>query len=82
MIYGGGIPILYLTTAGQLFIFYWLDKLFLFKFYQKPKNIDEKLEKMVVKLLFIGLIIHVGFCIWIFGNDKIFNDVTKIIKIY
>ena len=41
-----------------------------------PKNIDNKLEEFVIKVLYIIVVIHLFIAIWTFGNPKIFNDVS------
>ena len=39
--YSAGLPILFMITAGNFFIIYWIDKWLLLRFYKTPKNYDE-----------------------------------------
>ena len=40
MLYGSGIPILYIIAAIYFFTTYWADKLLVLYYYNKPDNLD------------------------------------------
>jgi len=39
---------------------------------RKPERYDEKLEVAMRPALYIMIIIHIGFAIWIYGNPQVF----------
>lgn len=45
-----------------------------------PKNIDERIERFVKDTMFVILILHILFAIWIYGNSNIFPEVFFIMK--
>jgi hypothetical protein len=40
MLYGSGIPILYVIAASFYFTSYWVDKFFLFRYFKRPLMMD------------------------------------------
>ena len=40
--YSPGLPILFIISAVNLFIIYWIDKWLILRFYRTPKNYDEE----------------------------------------
>jgi len=40
-----------------------------------PPKIDEKIESYSISIMKFIVLFHVVFAIWVFGNDKIFNEV-------
>ena len=53
-----GYPILYITCALSLFIFYFIDKFLILKVARKPECLDEKIHNRSLLLVPIALAIH------------------------
>jgi hypothetical protein len=45
MLYGSGMPILYVVATVFYFTSYWVDKLLLFYFFKKPLQMDHYLAE-------------------------------------
>lgn len=73
LLYGSGLPFLYIITFVNLLIIYWLDKCYLLRICKLPKNYDEKLEEGIRNFLWIFLLVHITFAIWVYGNPTIFD---------
>lgn len=73
MLYGSGLPFIYLTTFLNLIILYWIDKYFILRVCQRPKELDQQLEVQLRKFMYLFLIIHLVFAIWVYGNEAIFD---------
>jgi hypothetical protein len=78
LLYGSGLPLLFVSTFLNLIIIYWLDKFFLLKICKNPKNFDDKLEISVRRVLYIILVIHLGVAVWVYGNPLIFGSLPGI----
>mmetsp|Transcript_28228 Transcript_28228/g.42721 ORF Transcript_28228/g.42721 Transcript_28228/m.42721 type:complete len:131 (+) Transcript_28228:1693-2085(+) len=66
-----GLPMLFLVSAVNFFIIYWVDKVLILRFYKTPKNYNEKTIKYTISNLKWSFLFHavVGFII--ISNDKI-----------
>lgn len=68
MTYSGGLPILNMLFLVNLAITFWLDKYLLLRAYSKPPRYDASQAKMMVALLPYGVVLHLMFTIYAFGN--------------
>lgn len=90
MIYSSGIPILYLTVFLFFLITYYVDKILVLRFYQKPPKIDIYISRVYNYIIFFSILIHLGFSIWMYGNKYILvdssstfmNNIVKLFKEY
>jgi hypothetical protein len=73
MVYSGGLPLLYPTTAMYCFVTYWVDKYMLVNFHKQPPNYDIQLAYGIIPYLKWGLMIHILFANVMFGNKAIFS---------
>jgi hypothetical protein len=69
-----GMPILYICTFLFLFLTYWIDKFMILRFYKTPPQMDLYLSKMFELYIYILVIIHLCFGIWIYGNNAYFDE--------
>jgi hypothetical protein len=78
LLYSPGIPILYVLCFIFFFITYWLDKILVLRVYRTPPQINLYMTKLFIILLFLGVILHLGFSIWMYGNKYImpYSDKT------
>jgi len=79
-IFCSGLPLLFLSTFLNLLAVYWMDKIFLLKFYQLPRPFDDKLENTVRKGLFLVLFFHLIMAVWSYGNPQVFGNEVEYIK--
>lgn len=59
MIFGSGIPMLYVITWLSFIITYWTDKILILRYYRKTDEFDEKLTKKFVSVLPWSIILHI-----------------------
>ena len=71
MLYGSGLPILYLIAAIFFLITYWTEKLLIFNFYRKPKLLDESLALRTLDWYKYALVLHVIGGILMYSNASI-----------
>lgn len=71
MLYGSGIPILYLIGAIFFFVTYWVDKWLIFYNHRKPSELDEKLTLQVLGLFKYAVILHFIGGILMYSNAAI-----------
>jgi len=79
-IFCSGLPLLFLSTFLNLLFVYWMDKIFLLKFYQLPRPFDDKLENTVRKGLYLVLFFHLIIAVWSYGNPQVFGDESAYLK--
>jgi|LauGreDrversion4_2_1035121.scaffolds.fasta_scaffold90429_2 hypothetical protein len=58
MLYGSGMPFLYVFATVYFFLMYVTDKWLLFNYYRKAAYYDEKLSRKTADLLKLGLLLH------------------------
>jgi hypothetical protein len=73
LMYGPGMPVLYLVAAATLAAGYWADKFFFTRYCRTPPHYDEQLGKSATKLIPWGLGLHLIMAIWMFGNSAAFT---------
>jgi hypothetical protein len=71
LLYSSGMPLLYLLCFIFFITTYYLDRILLVKLYRSPPHIDLRMSKFFMKFIYWGVIIHLCFSIWIFGNKYI-----------
>ena len=71
--YGSALPLLYIVTFVYLLSRFWQDKFKLLGYCRNPINIDERLELMVRRAIFFGIMFHLVYSIYFFGNTDIFE---------
>ena len=74
MLYGSGIPILYLISAVFFFATYWVDKILIFYYYRKPELLDENLATRTLYWFKYALLLHVIGAICMYSNSDILPD--------
>ncbi len=77
IIFSSGIPFLYVCCFLFFVFTYWTDKFLLLRFYRTPPNTDLYNSKLFYNILLFGIIVHLSFGIWIYGNKEIFFNVNS-----
>ena len=71
MLYGSGIPILYIIGAIFFFCTYWVDKWLIFYHHKKIGQFDEKMTLRIISLFKYGAVLHFfGTCL-MYSNARI-----------
>jgi hypothetical protein len=73
LIYGGGMPLLYVVSAVSLFVQYWVDKITMLYIYQNPPRLNLKLMQMTRSWMMPGVIFHILFSFYMYTNSTIFE---------
>jgi hypothetical protein len=78
VVFASGMPSLYILCFTFFFISYWIDKILILRYYRSPPHINLYMPKLFAFLIFFGVIIHLCFAIWVYGNKYIlpYNDKT------
>lgn len=71
MMYGPGIPIMYVISMIYFVVAYWSDKILILYFHRKPLFFDELLSLEISWWFKIGLLLHLVAGILMFSNSKI-----------
>ena len=71
------MPVLLFSTAAYFIITYYLDKYLFVRYYRRPPNYDSKFVKFFLWIVFLGIICHCVFAIWIFGNSSYFSEPSQ-----
>jgi len=79
MMYGSGIPILYLITAVFFFVTFWVDKFLILYCYRKPELLDHYLALRTLKWFKYALMLHVICAVLMYSNSDILPE-KKIIS--
>jgi hypothetical protein len=72
--YSAGLPILFLITATNFMIIYWIDKWLLLRFYRTPKNYDEMAINFSLNEMKFAFIFHFFIGAMVFSNEKILTS--------
>jgi hypothetical protein len=81
MMYGTGLPVLYVLAFFYFFMCYWVDKWAITKLYNKPAQSDEKVAFSVTGRLIFGVLLHMLFATWKYSNSKIFRSANMMVFI-
>jgi len=71
LMYGGGMPLLYLVAGVYCFISYWLDKLCMLWGSKRPPQYNEEVICAAMHFFWIGALCHTVVTLTIFGNQNI-----------
>lgn len=71
LLYCAGMPYLLPMAAGSFLLSYWIDKVLLLRFYEKPPSYDENLARHAMSWMPYALLMHLGTAFWMFGEDTI-----------
>lgn len=69
LMYGSGIPILYLFMVISYFLTYLVDKFMLLRIYSKPPRFNKKLMTVTRNWMVGALFLHFLFGFWIYSNS-------------
>jgi hypothetical protein len=68
MMYGMGMPILFVVAAVNYFILMSLERLLVAYFYQLPPTLDDKLTKNAIGILKFGALLYLFVGFWMLSN--------------
>ena len=71
--YSSGLPVLFLITACNFLIIYWIDKILLLRFYRTPKNYDETCINFSLNEMRFSFLFHFIIGAVVFSNNKILS---------
>ena len=71
LLYCGGLPLLMPIAFVSFFVSYWMDKWLLCRYYAKPVALDSSIIRMGVNQLFLAVILHLAFTVWMFGSEGV-----------
>ena len=74
MMFGSGIPILYLISAVFFFVTFWVDKILIFYYYRKPELLDENLALRTLRWFKYALMLHVIGAALMYSNSDILPE--------
>ena len=70
--FGLALPLLFPIAVFTFFNFYFVEKILLTYYYQKPPMYDEKLNKAALAWMKFAPMLMMAFGYWIMGNRQIF----------
>ena len=71
--YSPGLPVLFIITAVNFSIIYWVDKWLMLRFYRIPKNYDETSIMFTIHEMKFSLIFHLFIGAIVFSNKRILS---------
>lgn len=71
MLYGSGIPILYVVAAAFYFTSYWVDKFLLLRYFKRPLMMDQYLAKNTLSWFKYALVLHIIGGMLMYSNSAI-----------
>ena len=78
--FSSSMPGLYLVTAINFFIIYWVDKYLLLRFYKSPKNYDETTIMYTISMLKWLFVMHFGMGLMMLSNKQILKGRSTELK--
>jgi len=79
MLYGLGMPILFLVAAFTYFVLYSLERILVAYFYQLPPTFDDQMTKNAFRIIRWASVLHLFFGYWMLSNKQIFQNVYDFI---
>ena len=73
MMYSAAIPCLYPAGFALMVISYWQDKVMFLRHYRLPPRYGRALAARVVRILEVGIILHLFFGLYMLSNPDIFT---------
>lgn len=77
MLYGSGMPILYLIAAAFFFATYWTDKYLILHWYAKPVITDDTLIRESLKYYGFAVILHLIGGVLMYSNANILPTISE-----
>lgn len=74
MIYGTGMPVLFVIAAQSLFTLFIVEKYAIYYIYKAPPAYDEKLNNKALKMLGIAPMFLLAFGFWILTNNQLIHN--------
>lgn len=71
MLYGSGIPIMYILAVVFFFCTYWVDKVLIYYNHRKPNEFGEKMILKILGLFKYAALLHFIGAILMYSNAKI-----------
>ena len=84
LMYGSGMPVLYLVGCVALLLKMWQDKYVLLRRCKKPVRMSSKLAESTVSVLLLSAILHLCFGIWMhshFETPRIDQALSSVVSI-
>lgn len=72
MTYSAGLPIMMFMSTIAFYIYFYVDKLLLLRYYAKPPKIGDAIMQIVVKILPWAGAIRLAVACWMYSNEDIF----------
>ena len=72
LMYCGAVPLMIPVCFIYLILRYWVDKYQVLKFYKKPPRYEANIFDIQMILIWIAIIFHLAFSLWIYTNQQIF----------
>mmetsp|Transcript_24367 Transcript_24367/g.37752 ORF Transcript_24367/g.37752 Transcript_24367/m.37752 type:complete len:257 (-) Transcript_24367:800-1570(-) len=72
--YSPCMPVVFLVTAINFFTIYWIDKVFLLRFYRRPKNYDETCINFSLSEIRLAFVFHLFMGLIAFSNISMFTS--------
>ena len=76
--YSSGLPVMYMITAGNFVIIYFIDKVLLLRFYRTPKNYDEMSINFSLNMMYYAFIFHFIIGSLVYSNDLILTSEEQV----
>lgn len=77
MMYGSGIPILYLVAAVFFFATYWVDKILIFYHHRRPESHDENMSVQTLSWFKYAVLLHMIGGLLMYSNQAILPVYAK-----
>lgn len=74
MIYAPGIPLLIPLTCITCTVLFYVDKLLLCRYYQRPPHVAEGTIKLCIQLLYYVVVVRLAVAAYMFGNQSILES--------
>ena len=74
MMYGMGMPVLFLIAGFNYFVLMSLERILVAYFYQLPPTLDDKLTKNAIGILKFGPLLYLFVGYWMLSNKQIFHN--------
>lgn len=72
LVFGPGMPLLYPIAAVSFWLFYWIDKACVLRFYRTPPEFGSGMSSVLVIVLWLGVMGNLLFAIWAYSIPGLF----------
>mmetsp|Transcript_511 Transcript_511/g.521 ORF Transcript_511/g.521 Transcript_511/m.521 type:complete len:488 (-) Transcript_511:930-2393(-) len=79
--YSSGLPVLFVITAVNFLLMFWIDKFLLLRFYRTPKNYDETCIYFSLGEMKYSFVFHFFLGALIFSNNKILSGQEAVFQL-